>query len=268
MSSIKSFITNRPILSAILITISWFVVIMLFTGIATSLLKKDFGDSTTTLTGHLAGIILILTLLWRLGWLKGAGISQLGTYQVWLISIGGTLYFALTSLYSFYGTFRFDVSTLTNFSSTGNIIIANVSNCMGEEILFRGAFLYILIRYWGNSGKGRIKSVLLTSGFFAIFHILHVVFYGHSLTSTLLLVLEVFIISIWWASMVLKGGSIWPAFFAHFVVNTVVALQGINHPINQPEFQVYIKLLLFSLPLGIIGIWMTIKLPVKQENLT
>jgi hypothetical protein len=71
-----------------------------------------------------------------------------------------------------------------------------------------------------------------------------------------LLLAEATIISIWWAAMVLKGGSIWPAFMAHFVVNTVVALQGISGTIIQPDLQVYIKLLLFSLPLGIIGFWL------------
>jgi membrane protease YdiL (CAAX protease family) len=268
MSNLKSFITKRPALSAISITIIWFVVIMISTGIATSALKRDFGDPTTSFLGHLVGIIFVLTLLWRFGWLKSAGISQLGKYKVWCISILGTVYFTLASLYSFYGNLRFDVSNLTNFSYSGNIINAGVANCMGEEIIFRGAFLYILIRCWGDTIKGRISSVVLTSGIFALFHILHVVFYGHSLTATLLLVLEGFIISIWWASMVLKSGSIWPAFLAHFIVNTAVALQSNTQTINQPDFQIYLKLLLFSLPLGIIGIWMIIKMPDKIENIT
>lgn len=267
MSKLKSFLVNRPLLSAISLTIIWFVLIILFTGIATSLLKQEFGDATTTLTGHLVGIILVLAILWRLGWLNSSGVLQLGKYQVWFISILGTTYFALASLYSFYGNLRFDVQNLTNFSSSGNIIIANVANCMSEEILFRGAFLYILIRSWGETTKGRFRSVIVTSGFFALFHLLHVAFYGQSLTSTLLLVFEVFIISIWWGAMVLKGGSIWPAFLAHFAVNTVVALQGISQTINQPDFQVYLKLSLFSVPLGLFGVWMILNIQYKKGNI-
>jgi len=53
--------------------------------------------------------------------------------------------------------------------------------------------------------------------------------------------------------MVLWGGSIWPEFLTHFVVNTVVALQDISETIIQPELQAYIKLFPFSLPLEIIG---------------
>jgi membrane protease YdiL (CAAX protease family) len=268
MSNLKSFLTKRPVFSVISITIIWFVLIMLFTGIATSLLKKEFGDSTTSFIGHLVGIIFVLTLLWRLGWLKGAGITQLGKYQVWLIAILGTVYFALASLFSFYGKLSFDFSNLTDLSFSGNVIKLMITVSIDEEFLFRGAILYILIRSWGDSSNGKIGSVILISGIFALFHILNVLFWGTSLISTLFLALETFIISIWWASMVLKGGSIWPAFLAHFVINTVVTLQGHTQSITQPEFQAYLKLLLFSLPLGIYGFWMIFRIPNQQKKIT
>ena len=268
MSNLKSFLTKRPVLSAISITIIWFVLIMFFSGIATSLLNREFGDSTTSFIGHLVGIIFVLTLLWRLGWLKYAGISQLGTFQIWLIAIIGTVYFALASLFSFYGKLSFDFSNLTDLSFSGNVIKLNIAVSMDEEFLFRGAILYILIRCWGDSLNAKIGSVILISGIFALFHILNVLFWGTSLISTLFLALETFIISIWWASMVLKGGSIWPAFLAHFVINTVVTLQGHTQSITQPEFQAYLKLLLFSLPLGIFGFWTIFRISTHQKNIT
>ena len=266
MKGLKSFFENRPVLSAISITITWFIVIMLVSGMAAGALKKDFGDPVTTLIGHMAGIIFVIILLWITGWLKVAGITQPGKYQVWLISIAGTIYFALASLHSFYGTLRFDVSTLTDFSTYGNILKASIANCMGEEILFRGAFLYILIRSWGNTRKGMIRGVAVTSGIFALFHLLHVAFYGQSPGSALILVLEVFIISAWWASMVLKGGSIWPAFLSHFAVNTIVILQGTTQNMIQNDLHVYLKLLVFSLPLGITAIWLLLKMPDKRNQ--
>jgi membrane protease YdiL (CAAX protease family) len=267
MSNLKSFITKRPALSAISITIIWFVVIMISTGVATSILKRDFGDSNTSFIGHLVGIIFILTLLWRQGWLKDAGISQSGSSQIWLTAIIGTVYFAIASLFSFYGKLSFDFSNLTDLSFSGNVIKLNIAVSMDEEFLFRGAILYILIRVWGASLNGKIGSVILISGIFALFHVLNVLFWGTSLISTLLLALETFIISIWWASLVLKGGSIWPAFLAHFVINTVVTLQGHTHSIIQPEFQAYLKLLLFSLPPGIYGFWTIFKISSQQKNI-
>jgi membrane protease YdiL (CAAX protease family) len=266
MSNLKSFITKRPVLATISITIIWFLLIMISTGVATGLFKKEFGDSTTSFIGHLVGIIFVLTLLWRLGWLKYAGISQLGTYQIWLIAIIGTVYFALASLFSFYGKLSFDFSNLTDLSFSGNVIKLNIAVSIDEEFLFRGDILYILIRSWGDSLNGKIGSVILISGIFALFHILNVLFWGTSLISILFLVLETFIISIWWASMVLKGGSIWPTFLAHFVINTAVTLQGHTQSITQPEFQAYLKLLLFSLPLGIYGFWMIFRIPNQQKK--
>ena len=127
--------------------------------------------------------------------------------------------------------------------------------CIDEEMLFRGAILYILVRSWGNTQKGIFGSVILMSAIFALFHLIWFISSGISL-ATVFLLAEAIIISIWWAAMVLIGGSIWPAFLAHFVVNTVVALQGISGTIIQPDLQVYMKLLLFSLPLGIVGFWL------------
>ena len=145
MSNFKSFLTKHPVLSIISLAISWLVLIMIFAGIASSLLNRGFGDRTTLLIGHLAGIICIFILLWRLGWLKGAGITQSGTYQTWLIAIIGTVYFALASLYSFYGKQAFDFSNLFILSSSGGIITTQTVVCINEEMLFRGTILYIFI---------------------------------------------------------------------------------------------------------------------------
>ncbi len=254
MSNFKSFFTKHPVLSIFSLAVSWLVLIMMFAGIAVSLLHKEFGDAITLVIGHLAGIIYIFILIWRLGWLNGAGITRSGTYQTWLIAIIGTLYFALASLYSFYGNLAFDFSNLANLSSSCRIIAVQTLVCIDEEMLFRGAILYILIQSLGSSQKGVFKSVIIMSTIFALFHIIWFIPSGISLTTALLLA-ETTIISIWWAALVLKGGSIWPAFFAHFIINVVVGVQGTSNQMVQPELNAYILLLLFRMPLGIVGCW-------------
>jgi len=255
MSNLKSFLTKHPVLSIISLAISWLILIMIFAGIAVSLLNKEFGDTITLIIGHLAGITYIFILIWRLGWLKSAGITQSGTYRTWLIVIIGSVYFAVASLYSFYGKSAFDFSNLFKLSSSGEIMTAQAMVCIDEEMLFRGAILYILVRSWGNTQKGIFGSIILMSVVFALFHIIWFISSGISLTTALLLA-EATIISIWWAALVLKGESIWPAFFAHFIINAIVAVQGISNQMIQPELNAYILLLLFSIPLGIIGCWL------------
>ena len=90
MKNLKSIVISHPVLSVIILTISWFILIMLFAGIASGLLKKGFGDPIVLTIGHLAGVLFILLLLWRLGWLKVSGTARLGTYQTWLFAIGGS----------------------------------------------------------------------------------------------------------------------------------------------------------------------------------
>ena len=136
MSNHKSFLTKHPVLSIISLAISWLVLIMVFAGIAASLLNKKLGDTTTLIIGHLAGIIYVFILLWHLGWLKGAGVTRSGTYQTWLITIIGTVYFALASLYSFYGKPAFDFSNLFNLSSSCRILTTQTLVCIDEEMLF------------------------------------------------------------------------------------------------------------------------------------
>jgi membrane protease YdiL (CAAX protease family) len=258
MSNFKSFFTKHPVLSIFSLAISWLVLIMIFAGIAVSLLHKEFGDAITLVIGHLAGIIYIFILIWRLGWLNGAGIIRSGTYKTWLVAIIGTLYFAPASLYSFYGKLAFDFSSLANLSSSFRLIAMQTLVCVDEEMLFRGAILYILIQSLGSSQKGIFGSVIIMSAIFALFHIIWFIPSGISLITALLLA-ETTIISIWWAALVLKGGSIWPAFFAHFIINTIVGVQGISNQLVQPELNVYLLLLLFSMPLGIMGCWLMAK---------
>ena len=45
----------------------------------------------------------------------------------------------------------------------------------------------------------------------------------------------------------------------HFVVNAVVALQGITIPMIEPAILAYRRILWFSIPLGLLGIWLLVR---------
>jgi len=270
MKNLELFLTKHPVLSVISLTISWFVLAMLFAGITSSLLNKEFGDTTPVFFGHLSAIIFIVLLLWKLDWLKAAGIIRSGTYQAWLLALIGIIYFVPASLYSFFGSLSFNFSNLINLHLSGNIILRNLATCISEEIFFRGTILLILVRVWGNTEKGLLGSVLIMSLIFALMHMMQA-FSGLSGTSLLLLVFEALMISTWWGALVWKAKSIWPAFAAHFVGNIVIALQANSVSVIEPNVHAYTRLLLFSIPLGISGIWLlflTFKSQTTNNDLT
>lgn len=254
MKNLKLFLTKHPVFSVISLAISWLILAMLFAGITSSLLKKEFGDTTPVFFGHLSAIVFIVLLLWKLDWLKAAGIIRLGTYQTWLFALIGIIYFVPASLYSFFGSLTFNFSNLIDLHVSGNILLRNLATCISEEMFFRGTILLILVRVWGNTKKGLLGSILVMSFIFALMHVMQA-FSGLPGTSLLLLVFEALVISTWWGALVLKGKSIWPAFTAHFVVNIIIAMQAHSVSVIESTVLAYTRLLLFSIPLGICAIW-------------
>jgi hypothetical protein len=87
-----------------------------------------------------------------------------------------------------------------------------------------------------------------------VLHLTSVFTHGASLTAASLLTLETFVVSTWWGTLVLVGGSIWPAVMLHAVVNAAVALQGLTLPAVQPEVLAYSRVLWFSIPLEVLAI--------------
>jgi membrane protease YdiL (CAAX protease family) len=257
MNTLKSFLLKRPVISVISLSVVWLALTMLFGGITSVVFNQEFGNTTTSFSAHLIVVMCVFILLWRFNWLKVTGISRIGDFRIWLLTIAATIYMTTASLYSFYGKFLFDISDLKDLTAIVEIIMAQIAVGLNEEFLFRGILLYILIQSWVGKKWGKVGSVILMSGIFALFHVMYVSTSG---TSALLLALEAFVISIWWASLVLAGRSIWPAFFAHFIVNAVISIQGISQSIIQPEIYSYSKLFLFSLPLGVIALRMILKI--------
>ncbi len=254
MNTLKSFATHSPVLFMICLMVVWFVAALVFMGIASGVLRKPYGDAVTTTVGRLIVTACVLWLIWRLGWLEASGITRLGRWQVWGLAVVGMLYFAGAALYAFYGKVAFDISSLIRAPAFSTTVLTHGVVSLSEELLFRGVMLYILLRAWGHTRLGVIGSVVLTAVLFALLHITQVFTHGASWSSVLLLTAQTCITAMWWGAVVAWGGSLWPAVLLHFVVNAVVAVQGLTKPMITPEILAYRRLLWFSLPLGILGI--------------
>jgi uncharacterized protein len=254
---------NYPVGFVLISVVAWLVLLMVFMGLASTVLHKTYGDAMTASIGRLAVTACVLFLAWRLDWLEASGISRAGSWQVWLLALGGLVYFTIASLYSFYGKISFDYSSLLRLPAARSVVTTHFLAGLSEEILFRGLVLYALIRVWGNSTWGILGSVLLTSALFALVHITQVFTNGVSLSSTMNLVLQAFVIATWWGALVVMGGSIWPAVMLHFVVNAVVVVQGLTTPMVEPGILAYRNLLWFSLSLGLLAIGLLAKTALR-----
>lgn len=251
--NITNFARHHPLIFVLTLTFTWILLLLLFMGIVSAVFHTLPGDSVSLSLARLSTTVCVLLLAWRLNWLKAAGFSRLGSWQVWLLALVGLVYFASASLYSFFGKVAFDFSSLLQLPDARAAVITHFIAGLSEETLFRGLVLYALIRVYGGTIRGIVWSVLLASVLFALVHITQVFTFGASLSSALFLILQVFVLSIWWGALVVMGGSIWPAVLLHFVVNAVVAVQGLSTPMIEPEILAYKNLLWFSLPLGVLA---------------
>ncbi|NJD60970.1 MAG: CPBP family intramembrane metalloprotease [Anaerolineae bacterium] len=268
MKTLKSFSMKQPILFGLILTVVWMALVLVFSGIAASIIRKPYGDVSTTIIGRLAVISCTVLLAWRLGWLEESGIARLGSWRAWLFTLGGLVYYAIVSLYAFYGRASFDFSILTRLPESRFIVLAQFVIAMSEEFLFRGLVLFVLVRVWGNTARGMIGSVVFTALLFAVLHVIQVFTNGLPTSAALYLVLATLVIAIWWGALVLLGRSIWPAVVLHFMGNAVVIVQGFATPMIEPEFLAYKSLLWFSMVLGVIGIGLLVNVasekPAKQ----
>ncbi len=263
MNAPSSFATNHPVILVLGLTVTWFILLMVFMGIASSVLRKPYGDAITTIIGQLAATACILLLIQRLDWLAASGIARLGHWQIWLLALVGLFYFVGASLYAFYGNVlpdkvAFDASSLIHSPASRTTVLMNFMAGLSEETLFRGVVLYALVRVWGHTEAGMIGSVALAALLFAVLYITQVFTHGVSRSAALWLTLETFVIAMWWGALVLTGGSVWPAVLLHFVVNTVVAVQGLTVSMVEPPVLAYRRILWFSLPLGVLGVGLLI----------
>ena len=112
--------------------------------------------------------------------MKAAGVTRLGRRQVWLLALGGMVYFAVASLYSLYGQVSFDFSSLIRLPESRTALTTQFVVAMGEEVLFRGLVLCALYSAWGSTRKGTIGSVVVTSLLFAALHLTQVFTHGVS----------------------------------------------------------------------------------------
>lgn len=268
---ISNFATHHPFRFILILTVVWIVLLLAFMIIASTVFHISYGDVITVSIARLAVTACVLFLVWRMDWLKALGISRLGSWQIWLLALGGLVFMAGASLYSFYGSIAFDLSSLLQLSDARTAITTHFVAGLSEELLFRGLLLYALIRVWGSTTRGILGSILLSSALFALVHLTQLFTYETSLSSALVLVLQAFVLSIWWGALVVMGGSIWPAVVLHFMGNTVVAVQGMTTPVVEPVTLAYTQLLWLSLPLGALAIGLLSKtttylvLPEAQE---
>lgn len=219
-SYVKRLANESPPVFALAVTAGFLFLVVLSAAVANRWPAESPGWYASSAAGRAAAIALLLLLLWRLGWLRAAGLTRFGRRPLWLVTILLLPYVALAPLYAMTG--RFDLPAGLPALS-GPAALFYVAHAFLEEVVFRGLVLVALAAAWGNSTSGLVKSVVIASLFFAAMHLLNV-FGGNPLPIVLLQSAGAFFLGILFGSLVLGGDSLYPAALLHAAANVAAYL--------------------------------------------
>ena len=120
--------------------------------------------------------------------------------------------------------------------------------------------MYAMIGRWGNTKRGIIKSVLLSSAIFGGLHMIWIAT-GKPALPTLLQSLGAFLGGIAYGAVVLYGRSIWPAVLWHALLNAAVNVQVIGDASYAETPSMGVLYVLFNLPVVVYGLILLHKVP-------
>lgn len=257
MEGFKRFAARHPVLFGLAITLL-FIVMQVVVGALASGLGDAVQQNLVTTLGRLVSALVLVAILAGLGWLRAAGVVRLGTWQLWLLTLGILVYSVVLYLLAFFGDLRLAVSDPALAGAVALNHIVGVA--LGEELAFRALVLYGLVRVWGDSRRGMLKSVLISALIFGVVHILNalMVLLGSDkpLPMVLFQVVGSFLGGVYKAAIVLFGGSLWPAVILHGVVNAAVNVKAVNTPGFAETTSAWLFILLTDLPLVALGLYL------------
>lgn len=199
--------------------------------------------------GRAIFIAVLLVTLARLGWLRPAGFASSGGWRTWLSLLLPLVYSIAASAYAMTGDFAVHLS---GSSLPGQAALFILTAASMEEVVFRGIILHALVRAWGSTQPGLVRSVLVSSLFFSSIHLFDFLG-GRPLPNVLLQSLQAFFLGVYLGAQVLKGNSIYPAVFFHAIVNLAGYLVFAGQNL-EPAPAVWLLLSLLMLPLALYGI--------------
>jgi uncharacterized protein len=97
-----------------------------------------------------------------------------------------------------------------------------------EEFLFRGLILPLMLHKWGGTRRGIYGAVFLSSAIFGLVHLINFVMGRRDLLTTATQITYGTFFGVFFAALMLRNRSIWPAVFGHFLFDLCGNLKEIT----------------------------------------
>ena len=261
----KRFASEHPLAFVLITILAWILVAFGVVVLCVVLLGLSPGDDLVQSLATLTATACLLLLGAYLGWLREAGITRLGSVQIWLLAIAILAYLYVAYRYAFFGKVAPDRRLLVWLPAAWRTITRQLIVGFVEETLFRGILLYALVRAWGGTRRRLLAAVAVPAALFGALHIMQLTT-GNSLPSTLVVIVDCLFSGIWLGALVLRGGSIWPGVLIHAGSNAVVNVGALAVPGFAPPTSAFVLATALEVPLVLWGLWVLGRLPLRQRD--
>jgi membrane protease YdiL (CAAX protease family) len=260
MNRINLLATEHPLAFGLTVTVVYILITILSALLGAVWPGEPYGQYIGGTIGRVISIVILLMALARLAWLRPAGFTRPGRPQAWLIGLVLLAYWIPVSAYAVTGNVDFSISDPALLSV---LILFFLELGFLEEIAFRGLIQYALVRAWGNTNRGPIKSVLVSALFFGAMHVIYIIS-GTPLPALSLQMLETFFLGIFLGALVLHGSSIYPAVLFHGIANLAAFLNLQANSFDGIPTSTWPLICLLMLPPALFGLYLLRGLPERS----
>lgn len=240
---VRALITRRPILSAVLITLAWYVVLFTLAEAVASVHPDWFPDLGATLVNLGAAVVPIVLILW-LGWTRSAGLVWRRPDRSWWLLMPLVLEAVSYSLDGVVGTARVLLSAAVLYTMLA----------ISEEALSRGRVHRVL------AVLGPVRAAVGVGVLFGVGHTLSSIWFSRPIDDTIFLTVNAGAFGFACAALRWHLRTIWPLVGVHALGDFLQILSPGNLP-----FGVRVAYLLILIGYGW---WLLKRLPDDATDLT
>jgi len=258
MKKINSFASEHPVTFGVVVTFVFILMVIASNILGNLWPGENIYGQPGNMLGRLISIAILIVILLRLGWLRSAGFTLAGSLGIWLISLLSLVCAVSGFAYTLNGNLYFNISGSV---LTIIVVVFILTQSIMEEVVFRGLVLQGFLRAWGNTSHGILKSVLVSSLLFCSIHLLDFLG-GRLFLAVFLQSLEAFFLGVILAVLVIRGKSIYPAFFFHGILN-IGAYLSFSYKGLEPSPASWLSLSLMMLLPALFGMYLLRKVSNK-----
>lgn len=201
--------------------------------------------------------VLFLFVLWGFGWLRPSGLRKINLGWSWAMILIVLIYKVLTTIHAFTGSV---ILVIPNTPASVAESVYLFPAALVEEVMYRGVVLLAMIAAWGDTKKGIVKAVLLSSILFGMLHLLNAI--ANPFGMVLFQAVIVSLPGILYAALFLRTGSLWPAIIIHWLTNASLNAKIATMESFSETPQMWIQWGVYLLPLVVFSFYLIWKLPV------